>query len=230
VRAGGATVQRLANAVRSTLDPRIYLQGLKLLHYYNYSHVSQRRLATVGADVRLAPNTSLVNGERIQIGDRAQIGARCHLWAGNTVGRVIIGEDALFGPEVFLTASNYRFDRPGPVHDQPTVEADVVIGRDAWLGARVMVTAGVTVGEGCIVGAGAIVTRDLPAYSIAVGAPARVVGRRPGAPEGVAPPSEPSRAGPAVGPDGQPAAPEPLGPAAVSAEPVPHRSGGSDRD
>jgi acetyltransferase-like isoleucine patch superfamily enzyme len=209
MRAGGTTVRRLANAAGSALDPRIYLHGLKLLHYYNYSHVSQRRQATIGADVRLAPNVSLVNGERIHIGAGAQIGARCHLWAGNTVGRVIIGEDALFGPEVFLTASNYRFDRPGPVHDQPTTEADVVIGRDVWLGARVMVTAGVTVGEGCIVGAGAIVTRDLPPYAIAVGAPARVVGHRPNAPVEGGPESPPHGAPthevPAVAPDGQPA-------------------------
>ncbi|MEA3217281.1 MAG: hypothetical protein QOJ19_3437 [Acidimicrobiia bacterium] len=182
MRAGGNIRQRLSNAVRSTFDPRIYLQGLRLLHYYNYSHVSQRRKARIGADVRLAPNVSLVNGERIEIGDRARIGARCHLWAGNDRGRVVIGADALFGPEVFLTASNYRYDRPGPVYDQPTEEADVIIGRDVWLGARVMVTAGVTVGDGCIVGAGAIVTKDLPPYSIAVGAPAKVVGQRPNAP------------------------------------------------
>lgn len=182
MRAGGNIRQRLSNAVRSTCDPRVYLQGLRLLHYYNYSHVSQRRKARIGSDVRLAPNVSLVNGERIEIGDRARIGARCHLWAGNDRGRVVIGADALFGPEVFLTASNYRYDRPGPVYDQPTEEADVIIGRDVWLGARVMVTAGVTVGDGCIVGAGAIVTKDLPPYSIAVGAPAKVVGQRPNAP------------------------------------------------
>jgi acetyltransferase-like isoleucine patch superfamily enzyme len=185
MRAGGNIHQRLSNAFRSTLDPRIYLQGLRLLHYYNYSHVAQLRKAHVGADVRLAPNVSLVNGERVEIGDRAQIGARCHLWAGNSNGRVVIGPDALFGPEVFLTASNYRFDRPGRVYDQPTEEADVTIGRDVWLGARVMVMAGVTVGEGCIVGAGSIVTKDLPPYSIAVGAPARVVGQRPNGPAGL---------------------------------------------
>lgn len=182
MRAGGDITQRLVNAARSALDPRIYLQGLKLLHYYNYSHVSQRRAADIGHDVRLAPNTSLINGARISIGDRAHIGAHCSLWAGNNTGKVVIGADALFGPEVFITASNYRFDRPGPVYDQPTQEADVVIGRDVWLGARVMVMAGVTIGDGCIVGAGAIVTRDLPPYSIAVGSPAKVVGTRPGAP------------------------------------------------
>src|SRR4051812_4719253 len=185
MRAGGSRSTRLANAVRSTLDPRIYVQGVKLLHYYNYSHVSQRRKAAIGADVRLAPNVSMVNGERVTIGDRAQIGARCHLWAGNNSGRIEIGDDALFGPEVFLTASNYTFEQPGPVPDQRTSEADVIVGRDVWLGARVMVTAGVTIGEGCIVGAGSIVTRDLPPYSIAVGAPARVVGQRPNAPAGL---------------------------------------------
>jgi len=54
----------------------------------------------------------------------------------------------------------------------------VLIGNDVWLGARVVVTAGVTIGDGCIVGAGAIVTKDLPAESIAAGVPARVIGQR----------------------------------------------------
>ena len=54
----------------------------------------------------------------------------------------------------------------------------VVIGRDVWLGARVMVMPGVTIGDGCVVGAGSVVTSDLPTEAIAVGTPARVVGNR----------------------------------------------------
>jgi acetyltransferase-like isoleucine patch superfamily enzyme len=61
---------------------------------------------------------------------------------------------------------------------QPRREADVIIGRDVWLGARVIVLAGVTIGDGCVIGAGSVVTRSLPPNSIAVGAPARVVGER----------------------------------------------------
>jgi acetyltransferase-like isoleucine patch superfamily enzyme len=61
---------------------------------------------------------------------------------------------------------------------QPTIERDVVIGRDVWLGARVMVLPGVTVGDGSVVGAGSVVTRSLPPGAIAVGSPARIVGRR----------------------------------------------------
>jgi acetyltransferase-like isoleucine patch superfamily enzyme len=82
-------------------------------------------------------------------------------------------------PEVFITASDYAFERGRPFREQPKTERDVVIGDDVWLGVRVVVTAGVTIGDGCIVGAASVVTRDLPPNSIAVGAPARVIGERP---------------------------------------------------
>lgn len=180
MRAGGNLVERIGKAVTSALDPRVYAHGVKLLHYFNYTHVSQKRLVTMGSEVRFAPNVSITNGERVTIGDRAAIGARCHLWAGNSSGRVIIGEEALFGPEVFLTASNYGTDPGTPPMYQPTVEADVVVGRGVWLGARVMVMAGVTVGDGAIVGAGSVVTKDLPPNCIAGGIPARVLGWRGG--------------------------------------------------
>jgi len=180
MKAGGSRLQRARNAVMSVVDPRIYLQGLRLLHYANYTHVSQRRLAAIGREVRMAPNVSMVNGERVAIGDGAHIGARCHLWAGNTTGRVIIGPKALFGPEVFLTASNYQLTPGTAIVDQGTDEADVVIGAGTWLGARVMVMAGVTIGDGAVIGAGSVVTRSVPPNAIAVGAPAKVVAMRDG--------------------------------------------------
>jgi len=180
MRAGGSRAQRIANAVRSSLDPRVFIHAFKLLHYANYTHVSQRRLIDMGADVRFAPNVSIINGQRISIGDRSHIGARCHLWAGNDLGRITIGADALFGPEVFLTASNY-LTAPGEIiMNQDKDERDVVVGAGVWLGARVMVMPGVNVGEGAVVGAGSIVTKDLPAGSISVGSPAKVVGQRGG--------------------------------------------------
>lgn len=180
MKAGGGQLRRALNALRSSLDPRVYAQGLKLLHYANYTHVSQKRLATIGRGVAMAPNVSIANGERVVIGDGAHIGARCHLWAGNRTGRVIIGPKALFGPEVFLTASNYQLTPGKAIVDQDTDEADVVVGAGTWLGARVMVTAGVTIGDGAVVGAGSIVTRSIPANAIAVGVPARVVAMRDG--------------------------------------------------
>jgi acetyltransferase-like isoleucine patch superfamily enzyme len=132
--------------------------------------------------VALSPNVSLRNGERIVIGARSHIGEYCALWAGNDTGRIVIGEDALFGPRVYITASNYQFEPGIPVMLQPHVEADVVIGARVWLGVGVIVLPGVTVGDECIVAAGSVVTRDLPPGAVAAGVPARVVRMRDGRP------------------------------------------------
>lgn len=162
----------------SLIDPRAWLQLFRMVHYYNYSHVRPRRLADIGPHVRMAPNVSLANGERIEIGAYSHVGARSSIWAGDSVGRITLGRHALLGPEVFITASDYQTELGTPVMDQPRIERDVVIGDDVWLGARVMVVAGVEIGKGCIVGACSVVTRSIPAGSIAVGNPARVIGKR----------------------------------------------------
>jgi acetyltransferase-like isoleucine patch superfamily enzyme len=179
VAASEATSDHGARAfVRSVTDPRSWLHLLRLAHYYNYSHVKPRRSITMGAGVRVAPNASFANGERIEIGAHSHIGAHCSLWAGDSTGRIRLGEYALLGPEVFITASDYQFEPGTPVMNQRKNERDVVIGDDVWLGARVIVVGGVNIGDHCIVGAGSVVTKSLPADSIAVGNPARVVGQR----------------------------------------------------
>jgi acetyltransferase-like isoleucine patch superfamily enzyme len=162
----------------SVLDARAWLHIARLVHFYNYSHVAPRRRARIGPGVAIAPDVSFRNGERISIGERSHIGSRCSIWAGDGHGRIDIGEDALFGPEVFITASNYRTAPGVPVMRQPREERDVVIGRDVWLGARVIVLPGVRVGDGAVIGAGSVVTRSVPENAIAVGVPARVVGSR----------------------------------------------------
>ena len=70
----------------SLVDPRAWLQLFRLVHYYNYNHVRPRRAADIGPGVRMAPNVSLRNGERIKIGAYARIGSHCSLWAGDSVG------------------------------------------------------------------------------------------------------------------------------------------------
>jgi acetyltransferase-like isoleucine patch superfamily enzyme len=162
----------------SIVDPRAWAHLLRMVHYYNYSHVRPRRLADVGPGVLMAPNVSLMNAERIKIGAYSHIGARCSLWAGKSVGRITLGHHALLGPEVFITAANYRLEPGTPIMDQPMDEQDVIIGPDVWLGARVVVGAGVEIGEGSVVAAHSFVTRSLPPGSIAGGNPARIIGRR----------------------------------------------------
>ena len=107
-----------------------------------------------------------------------QIGARCSLWGGDSKGRIEIGADATFGPDCFLTASDYGLAKDELITAQPKNERDIRIGAGAWLGARVIVTAGVTVGEGAVIGAGAVVTQDVPDTAIVAGVPAKVLKMR----------------------------------------------------
>lgn len=169
---------KMLNALASVLDPRSYLHGLRLIHFYSYSHVREKRRMHIGPGTGFAPNVSIRNGERITIGRDCHIGERSYLWAGDSTGRITLGDCVSIAPEVFITASDYQCVAGRPFRQQPRRERDVHIGSDVWLGARVIVTAGVTIGDGCIVGAGAVVTRDLPPNSIAVGVPARAVAHR----------------------------------------------------
>jgi acetyltransferase-like isoleucine patch superfamily enzyme len=171
-------MRRALGALLSVVDPRTWLHALKLLHYYSYAHVRPRRRLTIGRGSRIAPNASITNGERVVIGSGTKVGDRCHLWAGDSTGRILIGDNCRLAPEVFLTASDYGVEGGQSFLEQPNREADIVVGNDVWLGARVFVVAGVTIGDGCIVGAGSVVTKSLPANAIAVGNPARVIRQR----------------------------------------------------
>ena len=172
-------MSRVRRALRSVLDLRVYGHAFRLLHFYGYAHVSQVRRLTLGRNVTFAPNVSFRNAERIAIGAGSHIGEYSTLWAGNSTGRITLGEKCLLAPRVTITASNYGIVQGTPVMDQPKIERDIVIGDDVWLGINTVVVAGVTIGDGAIVAAGAVVTKDVPAQAIVAGVPAKVIGVRP---------------------------------------------------
>jgi acetyltransferase-like isoleucine patch superfamily enzyme len=129
-------------------------------------------------DVWLSRGCYLIAGRdaEIVIERRAYIGHRC-LFYGH--GGIHVGRDVLLANDVQLVCGNHTFARRDiPIRSQPTVERPIVIGDDVWLGASAIVLGGVTVGNGSVVAAGAVVTRDLPPYSIARGVPAEIVGVR----------------------------------------------------
>lgn len=94
-------------------------------------------------------------------------------------GSVEIGDDCIFGPHVSIFAENHVYrSRETPIRLQGATRKGVRIGSDCWFGANATVLDGVTVGDGCVVAAGAVVTKDVPPYSIVGGVPARVIGTR----------------------------------------------------
>ncbi len=90
---------------------------------------------------------------------------------------VEIGSHCMFANGCFITDANHRFDDPDrPVPWQGfTGRGPTRIGDNVWCGANVVVTGGVQIGERCVIGANAVVTQDLPPFSVAVGAPAKVL-------------------------------------------------------
>jgi acetyltransferase-like isoleucine patch superfamily enzyme len=168
----------LGKFFESIINPFYYAYFFRTIHYSAYSYVKERRDMSIGKNTKMAPNISLRNGSRIEIGDSCHIGDHCYIWAGDTCGKITLGNLVSLAPGVFITASDYRFSPEIPIREQSRRERNVIIGNDVWLGARVIVTAGVSIGNGCVVGAGAVVTKNLPAGSIAVGVPARVIKSR----------------------------------------------------
>ncbi len=171
-------LQRLLRLVAAALDPRAYAHGLKVLNYYNYTHVAELRHVTRKGVQRISPTASFANGRNITLGDRVNIGAYTSIWAGPGTARVVLGDDVLIGPSVMITAASYRYDDGAPVNEQAMDEADIIIGRDVWLGYGAVVLAGVTIGDGAVIGAGAVVRRDVPSFAIVAGSPAKIVGER----------------------------------------------------
>jgi acetyltransferase-like isoleucine patch superfamily enzyme len=113
---------------------------------------------------------------KVSIGDRTAINRGCRLYSSYMVkdAEIIIGNHVALGPQVtFFTAG----------HDHGTIDlkdtaATIKVGDHVWIGGGSFILHGVTIGDGAVVGAGSTVTRDVPPWSIAVGNPAKVVGRR----------------------------------------------------
>ncbi len=111
---------------------------------------------------------------------RVRIGAGCFLNLGVMVASlklVEIGDHCMLANGCFVSDADHRFDDlRRPVTWQGfTSRGPTRLGANVWLGANVVVTSGVTIGERCVVGANSVVTRDLPPRSVAAGAPARVL-------------------------------------------------------
>jgi tetrahydrodipicolinate N-succinyltransferase len=127
-------------------------------------------------------------GAVIRIGNRSQVGGRSLLDASE---RIEIGDDVLVSFDVLITdndSHSLRFsERAGDLADWSAgrkdwthvARAPVTIGDKCWIGARATLLKGVTIGEGAVVAAGSVVTRDVPPWTLAAGNPARAIRELP---------------------------------------------------
>lgn len=122
-------------------------------------------------------------GEKVNIEKGASISSRSTVGNGSGVGinasfgEVHIGDNVMMGQDCIGITRNHRFmDKNTPIKRQGyTPEEPIYIGNDVWIGHRVIILPGVHIGDGTVVGAGAVVTKDTPAYSVVAGNPAKVI-------------------------------------------------------
>lgn len=131
-------------------------------------------LASAGVEINVEKGASFATGV-VHLGDRSGIGINCSL-----KGPVRIGSDVMMGPEVVIFTTDHQFastDRP--MREQGMAQARAVtIEDDVWIGQRALILPGVTIGTGSVVAAGAVVTKDVPPYTVVGGNPARVLRTR----------------------------------------------------
>jgi acetyltransferase-like isoleucine patch superfamily enzyme len=109
--------------------------------------------------------------EHVSLGPGCSINAEC--WFEGH-GRIVIGQNVMFGSQVMILTSDHEIGPDGAVTRQATY-ADVHIGDRCWIGTRAMIMPGVKIGEGTIIGAGALVTKDCDPGAVYVGVPAKRV-------------------------------------------------------
>ena len=126
---------------------------------------------TISDGVIIAPY-----GGSVEIGAHAYIGPYCVLYGH---GGLVIGRNAMIGAHTIIVPANHGITRLDvPMGAQPLTKKGIAIAEDVWIGAGCKILDGVHIGNGAVIGAGSVVTKDIGAYVIAVGAPAKAVDSR----------------------------------------------------
>ena len=161
-----------------------------------------RQLKALGDKASVGRGLKIIGGHRIRVGHHFSCWRSCTLAAcndgdieiGNHValnanvyinacchGVIQIGNDVLIGPNVVMRTSDHIFDDPElPIRCQGHRSGAIVIADDVWIGANAVILGGISIGPGAVIAAGAVVTRDVKAYAVVGGVPARLIKMRTG--------------------------------------------------
>lgn len=126
--------------------------------------------SAMGTDYLYANDGELLIGDNCSINTNVQIGA--------SGGKIIIGDNVMIAPNVVIRAANHGVRRDSLMRFQPHSYGEIVIEDDVWIGSNAVITSGVRLAKGTVVGAGAVVTKTTESYTIVCGVPARKISER----------------------------------------------------
>ena len=148
------TMSDLREVFKYTFSLTCIKELLYKFGYFIHDHVAPLAQMHTQGNPRIHPTASLRCGYNIYLGKNSHINQYCCVWAGKN-SKILLGNDLLMGPGVKIFSSNHRIDDTAvPMNLQPLVEKDIVIGNDVWIGSNAVITAGVKIGDGTVIGAG----------------------------------------------------------------------------
>ncbi len=137
--------------------------------------ILRKSLKKAGNNFRFSPNSIFSDHRLIEIGTNVFFGDRTII---NTVVPIKIGNNVMFGPDVMIMGGDHNYSVVGKLMKEVKEggkNLSVILEDDVWIGARTIILKGVKIGEGAVVGAGSLVTRNLPPYSVCFGNPCKPV-------------------------------------------------------
>jgi len=170
-------IKLLLRIIYNVCSITFFRQLIDAVSEFVLENVAAKRKMRIGTKSSVSSSARFFYGENIQIGSRTNINRQCMLWAGKT-SKIIIGDDCLTGPGVKIIASKYAVKGIAKIRSFPQFEKDIIIGNDVWLGANSIILPGVCIGNGAIIGAGAVVTKNVAEYDIVAGIPAVKINSR----------------------------------------------------
>lgn len=164
------------------VGPDIIIPHLFLFSRFSRTIVSNLMFANFGSGSAFRPGSYAVACSKIFIGDNVIIRPGSYLYADPrpNAGRIVISNNVLIGNCVHIYTNNHSFeDTTKPILRQGYPRAcetdSVLIKEGSWIGSCSIILPGVTIGKNCVVGAGSVVTKSIPDFTLAVGSPAKVI-------------------------------------------------------
>lgn len=155
----------LVNHLISTLPPMRFFRLKNQL--WQFSGID------IDMSARVTSSVNFWGAGRFSIGERVFIGHDSLLLTGDSGIR--IANDVDIGPRVTIVSGTHQIDMAGPRSAGEGWSKDIVVERGAWIGAGTTVLGGVSIGEKAVIGAGSVVTKDIPSHVIAVGVPCKPI-------------------------------------------------------
>ncbi len=153
--------------------PESYNGYLGKISRYIRVFFARKILLSIGTNVNIEKGAMITS--LCSVGNNSGIGINAQLH-----GKVVIGDNVMMGPECIIYTQNHEFSNPKIPMNRQGFKKDepVLIGNDVWIGGRVIILPGIKVGDGSVIGAGSVVTKDIPPFSIVGGNPAKIIRSR----------------------------------------------------